>query len=48
MKIGFRGLVTNDKNDNQPNDKDYNDNGDGIPDTEDEEHADFDDKNDEL
>ena len=28
--------------------EDYDDDGDGIPDTEDEDHADFDDENDEL
>ena len=28
--------------------EDYDDDGDGIPDTEDEDHPDFDDENDEL
>merc|ERR1712142_693082 len=39
---------TDDDNDGQPDDEDYDDDGDGIPDTEDEDHADFDDENDEL
>merc|ERR1712117_204575 len=37
-----------DDNGGQPDDEDYDDDGDGIPDTEDEDHADFDDENDEL
>merc|ERR1712047_129137 len=39
---------SDDDNDGQPDDEDYDDDGDGIPDTEDEDHADFDDENDEL